>query len=159
VPLEASRKVVVAAGLALPEGGRVRLVNVHLDVSAGLARILVSGNAWRLDQSAASNEARQLADGASNPAGAEPPSIATLVAGDFNVWSRGNSALKLFRREFPESPPALEQSTRGLFSPDHLFFAESADRRVQLVRGSFRRIEDRYYSDHHGLSVLLATGR
>jgi hypothetical protein len=30
---------------------------------------------------------------------------------------------------------------------------------VQLVRGSFRRIEDRYYSDHHGLSVLLATGR
>ncbi|HSG82100.1 MAG TPA: hypothetical protein VLC48_07615 [Gemmatimonadota bacterium] len=158
MPLEASRKVVVAASLELPEGGRLRVVSVHLDVAAGLARTLVSGNSWRLDQAAATIDALQMADTALNRAAAGGFSIATLVAGDFNVWSKDNSALKLFRREYPESPP-FSQPTRGAFAPDHLFFAEAKDRRVQLVPGSFRRIEARYYSDHHGLSVQLTTGR
>jgi endonuclease/exonuclease/phosphatase family metal-dependent hydrolase len=159
LPLEASRKVAVAASLELPGGGRLRVVDVHFDVSAGLARMLVSGNSWRLEQATAVIEAIELADGAAGSAETGALSVATLVAGDFNVWSKDNSALKLFRREYPESPAWTGRQTRGAFPPDHLFFKQATDGRVQLAPGSFRRIEDRYYSDHHGLAVQVITRR
>ena len=156
LPLEASRRVVVGARVVLPQGGVVRVVSAHLDVSAGLARILITGNSWRLDQARAIIDALRLADGETTSSGSTRRSVATLVAGDFNVWSKDDSALELLRREYTESPPWTGELTRGAFAPDQLFFAEAADLRVELVRGSFRRIADRYYSDHHGLAVRVA---
>ncbi len=147
VPLEASRKVVVGASLALPDGGQLRVVSVHLDVAAGLARILISGNSWRLEQALTVIEALELTESA----------IATLVAGDFNVWSADESALKVFRREFPESPAWTGRPTRGAFAPDHLFFAAARDGRVQLVPGSYRRLDERFHSDHYALSTQVMT--
>ena len=159
VPLEASRRVAVGARVTLPSGDSLRVVSAHLDVSAGLARILISGNSWRLDQAQAIVDALRLADTGPAPGGDRQRPIATLVAGDFNVWSKDDSALRLLRREYPGSPAWTGQATRGAFAPDHLFFAEAADGRVKLVPGSFRRIADRHYSDHHALAVRLVAGR
>jgi endonuclease/exonuclease/phosphatase family metal-dependent hydrolase len=159
LPLEASRRVTVGAVVELPDGGRMRVVSVHLDVAAGLARILISGNSWRLEQAAAVIEAIELADGASGHEAADERSTATLVAGDFNVWSADDSALRLFRREYPESPDWTGQPTLGAFPLDHLFFKAATNGRLQLVPDSYRRIEERYYSDHHGLSVQVITRR
>jgi endonuclease/exonuclease/phosphatase family metal-dependent hydrolase len=158
VPLEASRKVAVGARLELPDGGPLRVFSIHFDVSASLSRVLISGNSWRLDQAAALDQA---IDRAATAAGETPGErgTATLVAGDFNVWSADNSALRLFRREYPESPEWTGQGTRGAFPTDHLFFAEGRDGRVRLLPGSFRRIEERYYSDHNAVSVQVTTER
>lgn len=155
LPLEASRKVVVGAKVVLPQGGVLRVVSAHLDVSAGLARILISGNSWRLDQARAIVDALRLADSEPASSDGHRRSVATLVAGDFNVWSKDDSALQLLRREYPDSPAWTGEPTRGPFALDHLFFAEATDARVQRLPGSFRRIADRYYSDHHGLAIQL----
>lgn len=155
LPPEASRKVAVGARVELPEGGGLRVVNVHLDVSAGLARILVSGNAWRLEQTMALIEGLELAEAASGRSVEGERGIATLVAGDLNVWTKDDSSLDLLRREFPESPPWTGSPTRGAFPPDHLFFGEAGDRDVRLEPGSYERVEDRYHSDHHALSVRV----
>ena len=109
-------------------------------------------------------QAEALIDGlalakASGEVGGEGRAVATLIAGDFNVWSGGNSALKRFERELPESPPRIEQPTRGAFPPDHLFFGVAVDGRVQLVPGSYRRIDELYFSDHHALAVQVTTTR
>lgn len=159
LPLEASRKVALAATVNLADGGRLRVVDVHLDVSASLARILMSGNAWRLEQTDALLAGLELTAPSFGEASDEARSLATLVAGDFNVWSRDNSALKRLGREYPESPPRIRQSTRGAFAPDHLFFGAAEDGRVQLVPGSYRRIEEPYYSDHHALAVQVTTAQ
>lgn len=157
LPLEASRKVAVAATVTLPTGGRLQVVDVHLDVSASLARILLSGNAWRLEQVNALIDGLELAESSRGEMSGEGRAIATLVAGDFNVWSRDNSALKRLEREFPESPPRIRQTTRGAFPPDHLFFGAARDGRVQLVPGSYRRIDEPHYSDHQAVAVQVVT--
>jgi endonuclease/exonuclease/phosphatase family metal-dependent hydrolase len=157
LPLEASRKVAVAAMVTLPAGGRLRVVDVHLDVSASLARILLSGNAWRLEQVNALIGALGLAALPTGAIRGDGRSTATLVAGDFNVWSRDNSALRRLEREFPESPPRIRKTTRGAFPPDHLFFGAARDGRVQLVPGSYHRIDEPHYSDHQAVAVQVVT--
>ncbi|UCF20108.1 MAG: hypothetical protein JSU87_01490 [Gemmatimonadota bacterium] len=157
LPVEASRKVSLGASVELPEGGRLRVVNVHFDVSAGLARILISGNSWRFEQAAATIEGIELADGALRRAGTSEGSVATLVAGDFNVWTADDAGLKLFHRKYSQSPTWTGKPTRGAFPPDHLFFKEAEDGRVRLVPGSYQRVEERYHSDHHGLRVLVTS--
>lgn len=157
LPLEASRKVAVAATVTLPAGGQLRVVDVHLDVSASLARILLSGNAWRLEQVNALIDALELAASSPGKIRGDGRATATLIAGDFNVWSRDNSALRRLEREFPESPPRIRQTTRGAFPPDHLFFGAGKGGRVQLVPGSYRRIDDSHYSDHQAVTVQVVT--
>ena len=51
--------------------------------------------------------------------------------------------------------PKDRNRTRGALPADYVFFAEATDGRVQLVPGSYRRAEERFYSDHHALSTQV----
>jgi endonuclease/exonuclease/phosphatase family metal-dependent hydrolase len=117
--------------------------------------VILTGNQTRVRQVAG------LIDVLERIAGAEQRRAPVLVGGDFNTWSGRESALKMLRRTFPESPPWDGQSTRGPFPTDHIFFKAAADAdgtgelSARLVPGSYRRIQNRYSSDHHGRFVWM----
>ena len=154
-PFETERKVSLAATIPGPGGAWLRVVTAHVEVTSTLHRVILTGNQTRVRQVAG------LIDVLDRIAGAEQRRAPVLVGGDFNTWSGGESALKMLRRTFPESPPWDGQSTRGPFPTDHIFFKTAADAdgtgelSPRLIPGSYRRIEDRYSSDHHGRFVWL----
>jgi endonuclease/exonuclease/phosphatase family metal-dependent hydrolase len=150
-PFETERKVALVANVALPGGRPLRVVAVHLDVIASFRRVLLSGNQNRARQ------ARGVLDALDSlewREGATPP---TLVGGDFNTWSGFEAALRLFRLDFPDSPPWGGKSTRGVFPTDHIFFRKGASpaREVTLLPDTYRRLDVRYGSDHEPLFVWL----
>jgi len=150
-PFETERKVALVADAPLPGGRRLRFVVVHLDVISSFRRVLLSGNQNRARQARGVLEALHSLE---RREGAEPP---TIVGGDFNTWSGYESALRLFRAAFPDSPPWGGKSTRGVFPTDHVFFRRGADTGsgVTLPAESYRRLRLRYGSDHRPLFVWL----
>jgi len=150
-PFETERKVALVADAPLPGRGRLRFVVVHLDVISSFRRVLLSGNQNRARQARGVLEAL---DSLERSEGAAPP---TIVGGDFNTWSGYESALRLFRAAFPDSPPWGGESTRGVFPTDHVFFRRGVGPGpgVALLADSFRRLRFRYGSDHRPLLVWL----
>jgi len=153
LPFEAARRVTVAATVHDASGDSLRLVNVHFISTAGPARVLTTGNDSRPRQAAAVVDALQRAE--VQRAGGLPEEgypTSTVLAGDLNTWSDGETALLQLRESFPGSPPPLGVGTRGQFPTDHLLFRRAvAPGSPRLIEGSYRRIEDRYNSDHHGV--------
>ena len=144
LPFEAGRKVAVVATIQGPSGERVRVVSVHLDVASTLARTLISGNATRVRQALGLVAALDSME-----------SLTTVIGGDFNTWSASESALKRLAVHFPDSPPWDGHATRGPFPTDHIFFRTVEGSGIELVEGSYRRIEEAYGSDHVARVVWL----
>jgi endonuclease/exonuclease/phosphatase family metal-dependent hydrolase len=149
-PFETERKVSAAASVPIPGSSRLRLVSAHMEVTSTFRRALLSGNQTRARQAAGLIQALQIREKE------EGRSLPTLVGGDFNTWSGWESALRMFRAAFPDSPAWDGLSTMGLFPTDHIFFRRGSMGSVPaegpnpLVAESYRRIENRYSSDHHG---------
>ncbi len=137
LPFEADRKVAVAATISGPGGDRLRVTSVHLDLASTLARTLRTGNATRLRQGLGLTEALDAME-----------SLPTVVGGDFNTWSAHESVMRRLAIEFPDSPAWDGQTTRGPFPTDHMLFRTSPGSAIQLVEGSYRKISERYGSDH-----------
>lgn len=146
LPLEGGRKVAVAATVRSPDGGRVRLATSHLDVASTLVRGLLSGNQTR------SRQARGLIDGLARADTDGPLTKAVVVGGDFNAWVSNETALKLMRAAFPESPEWDGLGTRGAFPPDHIFFRQRG--RAFLIE-DYQRVGELYGSDHNARRVTL----
>jgi len=144
LPFEAGRKVAVLATIPGPSGERVRVVSVHLDVASTLARTLISGNATRLRQALGLVAALDSME-----------SLTTVIGGDFNTWAADESTLKQLASHFPDSPRWDGQPTRGPFPTDHIFFRTVEGSGIELVEGSYRRIEEPYRSDHVARIVWL----
>jgi len=164
LPFEAQRRVAIAATIQGPQPDRLRLVSVHLDVASSLLRLLTTGNSTRQRQGLAIVDA--LHDTELLNAGVPDTShearcypycgdiaiprfhASTIVGGDFNTWSSNETVIKHFYREFPDSPPDDGQPTRGAYPTDYLFFRRGSDGSIDLMPGSYRRVEDSYHSDH-----------
>lgn len=148
LPFETQRRVAVGAELDL--GGRVlRVVSVHFDVSALPFRLLLTGNQTRARQASGLVEALDALN-------AERFADAgTVVGGDLNAWTSKETAVRLMRRAFPDSPPDDGLATRGVFAADHVFFRSQAD---DLHASTYRVLDSRYGSDHHGRVLLLTRG-
>jgi endonuclease/exonuclease/phosphatase family metal-dependent hydrolase len=150
-PFETERKVAVAATVQAPGVGLLRLVNVHLEVASEFHRTLFTGNQTRVRQAAGLLEALTVKQ-------EEGEKVPTLLAGDFNTWSGGESALKMLRNAFPESPAWDGHTTRGPFPSDHIFFRAEGAGGIGLVQRSYRAIDDPYSSDHQALFVWVRVG-
>jgi endonuclease/exonuclease/phosphatase family metal-dependent hydrolase len=146
LPLEGGRKVAVAATVRAPDGGRVRVATSHLDVASTLVRGLLSGNQTR------SRQAKGLIDGLAQAGSDGPPTNAVVVGGDFNAWVSSETALKLMREAFPESPEWDGLGTRGAFPPDHIFFQQLEE--AYLIE-DYQRVGELYGSDHNARRVTL----
>ena len=144
LPFEASRKIAVVATIRGPGGEPVRVVTLHLDLSSTLARTLVSGNGTRLRQALGMTEALDSLE-----------SSVTIVGGDFNTWSAGESVLKRMALHFPDSPPWDGRPTRGSFPTDHILYRTVPESQIDLVEGSYRSFDRTYGSDHAGRIVWL----
>jgi endonuclease/exonuclease/phosphatase family metal-dependent hydrolase len=170
LPFEAQRRVGVAATIHSPTGDSLRVVSLHLDVSSSLERTLRTGNSTRLRQGLGLVEALRDVE-LSRAAGYDPAlaacypecppgaevryTIATIAAGDFNTWSNDDTALLHLREHFPDSPDWDGLPTKNAYPADHILFREAADGGIDWVEGTYRRIEDRYHSDHWARSLLM----
>jgi endonuclease/exonuclease/phosphatase family metal-dependent hydrolase len=154
-PFETERKVGVAASVPTPDPTPLRLVSFHTEVTSTFRRALLTGNQTRTRQVLGLIEvlgAHERNEGRSPP---------TLLGGDFNTWSGGESALKMLRLAFPDSPAWDGESTRGPFPTDHIFFREGSGEpgddgtSTVLVHGSYKALEESFFSDHRGRFVRL----
>jgi endonuclease/exonuclease/phosphatase family metal-dependent hydrolase len=147
LPVEGGRKVAVAATVAAPDGGRVRVVAVHLDVASTLFRTVFSGFQTR------GRQAMGLVDGLDRAEEAGYTVDATVVGADMNTWAGNESALTRIRAAFPDSPPWDGRNTRGPFPTDHILYR--AREEASLTVEEYVRVEDAYASDHHARALLL----
>jgi endonuclease/exonuclease/phosphatase family metal-dependent hydrolase len=146
LPLEAQRRVVVAATVTGPGGEPLRLASVHLDVAGNLLRVLGTGGSMRVRQAEGLTEALDLLD----PDRALP----TVVAGDMNTWSASETVILRMLRAYPDSPDPGDGQTRGSWPADHIFF-RAGDGRFELVDGSYVILESDYGSDHRPRRFVL----
>jgi len=151
-PFETERKVAVGASIHTPDSARLRLISAHLEVASTFHRALLTGNQTRPRQAAGLIEALAAIE---EDTGSAPP---TVVGGDFNTWSGGESTLKMMGDAFPESPSWDGHTTRGLFPTDHIFFRRGREVGSKLVSGSYSWIEKRYDSDHQARFVWIRFG-
>jgi endonuclease/exonuclease/phosphatase family metal-dependent hydrolase len=143
LPFAAQRRVEVAATVRLTPLDSLRAVSLHFDVSSTLFRTVVTGNSGRARQGDALLEALRRVELTRGGA------LATVLAGDANTWSADETVLKRLRHAFPDSPAWDGKPTRQIFPTDHIFFRRAGWGGAALVEGSYRRIENRYASDHH----------
>lgn len=172
LPFEAQRRVAVGATVHVPTDDSLRVVSLHLDTSSSLLRTFATGNSTRLRQGLGVIGALALAEGTTavrilddeespqdfpqispetedcDRARAETHPLATVLAGDLNTWSDGQTVIQHLLCYFPESPPPDGQSTRGVFPADHMFFRVGGSGRVEWERGSYATVADSYNSDH-----------
>jgi endonuclease/exonuclease/phosphatase family metal-dependent hydrolase len=150
LPFEAQRRVAVAAtvsGRSLDgRPWRLRVVSSHLDNLAGVTRGWFIGAQFaRLRQTRALLEYLR----------GEP---AIVLAGDFNTWfGFSEPTYTAAERDFPDTHVDDRRATfRGMLRLDHMFF-----RLPDGWRGSFRRADARYGSDHYPLigEVTLSATR
>jgi endonuclease/exonuclease/phosphatase family metal-dependent hydrolase len=154
-PFETERKVAIGATIHTPAPAPLRLVNAHTEVTSTFRRVLLTGNQVRVRQVLGLIdvlEAHEKLGGRRLP---------TLLGGDFNTWSGGESALKFLRQAFPDSPEWDGKATRGPFPTDHIFFRRGSEGRetgeitTSLVAGSYRATDGAYASDHLARFVKL----
>jgi endonuclease/exonuclease/phosphatase family metal-dependent hydrolase len=165
LPFETQRRIVVGATVRHPAGDSLRVLSLHLDVSPGLWRVLKTGNSSRLRQAMGIVDA--LDDTERSRSGrpfvatdvcehtcedsARSHAISTLLAGDFNTWTDGQTVIRHMFVYFPDSPPTDGLPTRGEFPADHMFFRQRSSwdgDEPQLVPDSYRRLDQQYGSDH-----------
>jgi endonuclease/exonuclease/phosphatase family metal-dependent hydrolase len=154
LPYEAARRVVVAASIRGPGGGALRLATAHLISMSTPWRILTTGNSSRLREALALIDGLRVVEGDRRP-------ISTIVAGDLNTWSTRETALRHLLDHFPDSPPLMTEPTRGPFPTDHILFRTAPDtgaRPDEILAGSYRRIDDSYFSDHHPILASFRFG-
>jgi endonuclease/exonuclease/phosphatase family metal-dependent hydrolase len=151
LPFEGSRRVAVAATVRSADGDRLRVANLHFSVSSSLFRVFMTGNATRLREALGLVEALGILEESRGQA----ESIATTLGGDVNTYSAQETALRALWKSFPESPEWDGKPTRGTFPTDHVFVRQGLMSRIELVEGSYRRIDDSYFSDHHGRIIWL----
>jgi hypothetical protein len=153
LPLESARRVVAVASVRNRDGARLRLASVHLITTPPPWRVLVTGNSSRVRQALGLADALRQLDAAPGSA------VSTIAAGDLNTWSVREGAIRRLRELFPDSPHPLATPTRGPFPTDHVFFRRAPGRPPgadRILPGSYRRIENTYYSDHHPVIVRFA---
>jgi endonuclease/exonuclease/phosphatase family metal-dependent hydrolase len=151
LPFEGSRRVAVAATVRSADGDRLRVASLWFSVSSSLFRVFVTGNATRLREALGLTEALGMLEEFRG----EAASIATAVGGDVNTYSGQETALRVLWKSFPESPAWDGEPTRGTFPTDHVFFRKGPMSRIELVEGSYRRIDDSYLSDHQARIIWL----
>jgi endonuclease/exonuclease/phosphatase family metal-dependent hydrolase len=165
LPFETQRRIVVGATVRHPAGDSLRILSLHLDVSPGLWRVLKTGNSSRLRQAMGivdalddvelSRSGRPFVATEACQHTCEDSTgsyaISTVLAGDFNTWTDGQTVLLHMVDYFPESPPPDGLPTRGEFPADHMFFRQRSSwdgEEPQLVPESYRRLDQQYGSDH-----------
>jgi endonuclease/exonuclease/phosphatase family metal-dependent hydrolase len=139
LPLEAQRRVTVAADVHGPEKSRLRVASVHFDVASNVLRVLSTGGSMRVRQNDGQTEALDSLD----PQGTLP----IIVGGDLNTWSSRETVIQRMLVTYPESPDPGREKTRGNWPPDHLFFRAGTGP-FDLVEGSYRVVVDDHGSDH-----------
>ena len=155
MPMVAQRRVSVAATVHGPGGDSLRVVSVHLNNFPSPWRFAKSGGMTRVQQGLSVVDALDRSEG--ERGGVEDAAgyhIATVAAGDFNTWSAHETALQRLGDHFPDSPPFHGKATRTGFATDHLLFRKNTvpgARQGEIIEGSYRRIDDTYYSDHSPL--------
>jgi endonuclease/exonuclease/phosphatase family metal-dependent hydrolase len=149
LPLETQRRVAVAA-LAHPPGREpIRVVSFHFDVAANLLRVITTGNSTRLRQGLGLARALDQLDEGDRQ-------VATIIGGDVNSWSEKESVIRHLAEQFPESPAATAEGTRGSYPTDHIFLRTLDGSEVSLAQGSYRVVPDEYGSDHRGRVLTLS---
>jgi endonuclease/exonuclease/phosphatase family metal-dependent hydrolase len=151
LPAEDSRRLAIGATVRSPAGDSVRLVTMHFTLLPKLWRNLTTGNAARVRHALGMLDALAQVESARGSAGG----IATVAAGDANVWSHNDAALRRLREAFPDSPEAVRGGTRGPFPADHLLFRRAAGEGAagSIVPGSYRHFASDYNSDHRPLGA------
>ena len=149
LPLETQRRVAVAA-LAHPPGREpIRVVSFHFDVAANMLRVITTGNSTRLRQGLGLARALEELDGGDRP-------VATIIGGDVNSWSEKESVIRHLAEQFPQSPTATAEGTRGSYPTDHMFLRTFEGSEVSMAEGSYRVVPDEYGSDHRGRVLTLS---
>lgn len=157
LPFEAARRVVPFATVGGASGDSVRVASVHLITTPPPWRALRTGGSSRYRQALGLVDALRRIDDDRSAATSGRHRLATVVAGDLNTWSSRETTLRYLREHFPDSPPPLAETTRGPFPTDHLLFGTAAGA-AELIPGSYRRIDDPYYSDHHPIVATFRLG-
>ncbi|MDH3732144.1 MAG: hypothetical protein OEU54_01360 [Gemmatimonadota bacterium] len=148
LPFEGARRISVVATLTAPGGATLRVASVHFLSTARPWRILTTGNASRYREASGLLDALRTIE-------SEQGEIPAIAAGDLNTWSQRETALRHLRTYFRDSPPPLEQPTRGGFPTDHILFRGTGSPAERVVTGSYARVEGTYNSDHHPLIARL----
>lgn len=140
LPFERQRRVAAAARVFVPDRlPALRVVSAHLDNRSRFTRIIASAGVGRLRQ----------AEGLMRRVKRDDPLI---VAGDMNTWGPDwtERAIPFLKSELPDSPPGTGQPT---------YIKPVFERRIDYIfadlpdswRIHYRRIDNRYGSDHHPL--------
>jgi endonuclease/exonuclease/phosphatase family metal-dependent hydrolase len=162
LPMVAQRRVAVAATIQGPTGRPLRVVSMHLNNYPAPWRFVKSGGQTRVQQGLSVVDA--LAHVEQEPRVTERAGenrLPTIAAGDFNTWSAHETVLLQLRDHFPDSPPYQGKPTRTGFATDHVLYRKGSTLdggSITIADGSYRRIDDTYYSDHYPLVVQFVWG-